>query len=84
MEAISLYTGAGGLDLGVEAAGFEIAVAVKMDADSVRTLEANRDWTVIPRDIHKVSSRESLSQIRSFSRASAAAEDSGYSATTRP
>ena len=30
-KALSLYTGAGGLDLGFEAAGFETAVAVEID-----------------------------------------------------
>ena len=37
---ISLYTGAGGLDYGFEAAGFETAVALEMDRDCVRTLPA--------------------------------------------
>ena len=49
---ISLYTGAGGLDLGFEAAGFETRVALEMDADAVRTLRHNRDWPLIPEDIH--------------------------------
>lgn len=57
---ISLYTGAGGLDLGFEAAGFETAVAVEMDPEAVETLRANRDWPVIDRDIHEVSSAELL------------------------
>lgn len=52
MKVISLYTGAGGLDLGLEAAGFETAVAVEMDDDAVRTLRHNRDWNVIHADIH--------------------------------
>jgi len=60
LNFISLYTGSGGLDLGLEAAGFITRVAVEMDADSARTLRSNRDWPVIERDIHTVSSRELL------------------------
>jgi DNA (cytosine-5)-methyltransferase 1 len=59
-KVISLFTGAGGLDLGFEAAGFEVAAAVEMDAEAVTTLRKNRDWTVIDRDIHTVTSKEML------------------------
>ena len=57
---VSLYTGAGGLDLGLEAAGFETRVAVEQDADCVATVKANRDWPVIEKDIHDVSSEDIL------------------------
>ena len=59
-KVISLFTGAGGLDLGLEAAGFETSVAVEMDADAVKTLRHNREWPVIDRDIHSVPTRELL------------------------
>lgn len=59
-KIISLFTGAGGLDLGLEAAGFETAVAVEMDADAVKTLRHNREWPVIDRDIHSVPTSEIL------------------------
>jgi DNA (cytosine-5)-methyltransferase 1 len=59
---ISLYTGAGGLDLGFEAAGFEVAVAVELDAQAVATLRRNRGWAVIEGDIHEVSSRQLLAE----------------------
>jgi DNA (cytosine-5)-methyltransferase 1 len=59
-KVISLFTGAGGLDLGFEEAGFEVAAAVEIDAEAVTTLRKNRDWTVIDRDIHTVTSKEVL------------------------
>lgn len=58
---ISLYSGIGGLDFGFEAAGFETSVAVEFDSVACRTLRLNRpNWTVIERDIHKVTSEEIL------------------------
>jgi DNA (cytosine-5)-methyltransferase 1 len=43
MRAISLFTGAGGLDLGCERAGFATVAAVEVDGVARRTLLANRD-----------------------------------------
>ena len=60
LKAISLFTGVGGLDFGFEAAGFDTAVAVEMDAVCCRTLRLNRRWPVIERDIHEVTSTELL------------------------
>lgn len=58
---ISLFSGAGGLDYGFEAAGFETRVAVEMNADACATLAANRpDWRVIQSDIMAVSSESIL------------------------
>lgn len=42
LTVISLFTGAYGLDLGFELAGFEVTVALDMSEDSYRNLKANR------------------------------------------
>ena len=39
---LSLFTGAGGLDLGLEAAGFKPVLCVEVDEDSRATLKQNR------------------------------------------
>ncbi len=44
--------------MGMEAAGFETAVAVEMDKWACQTLRANRDWPLFEKDIHDVSSIE--------------------------
>ncbi len=40
-SAISLFSGAGGLDLGIEAAGFQTLAAVEWDEDAADTMEKN-------------------------------------------
>jgi DNA (cytosine-5)-methyltransferase 1 len=60
MKLISLFTGAGGLDFGFEAAGYDTAVALEMDRACCRTLRANRRWPVIEANIHDVTTAELL------------------------
>ena len=61
---ISLFTGAGGLDLGFHAAGLSTAVAVEMDHDCCETLRANAQrgysWEVIEDRVENVSSEKIL------------------------
>lgn len=62
LKVISLFSGAGGLDIGFENAGFSIAVAVEIDPACCDTLRTNRpDVPVINKDITSVSSEEILS-----------------------
>ena len=60
MNAISLFSGAMGLDLGIERAGFHIRVCVEMDKWAVETIRANTDIPVIDRDINTVTTDEIL------------------------
>jgi len=61
--AISLFSGAGGLDLGVEAAGYQVRAAVEHDLDAATTMGKNfpgLSGPVIRADILDVSTSEIL------------------------
>jgi DNA (cytosine-5)-methyltransferase 1 len=59
-KVVSLFSGAGGLDYGFEAAGFQTVFANDSDHDSCETIRLNRKWPVVERSIFDVSTREIL------------------------
>jgi DNA (cytosine-5)-methyltransferase 1 len=59
-KVISLFSGAGGIDYGLEAAGFETAVALEIDRDCCETMRQSRGWPVIERNIFDVPTEELL------------------------
>ena len=61
--SVSLFTGAFGLDLGLEKAGFEIKACVEKDVNCVKTILANRPFLrdrIINDDINKVTAAKIL------------------------
>jgi DNA (cytosine-5)-methyltransferase 1 len=70
MRVLSLFTGAGGLDLGLEVAGFRIAGCVESDEDARETVRVNRpDWPLLdhpgdcPGDILRIDAAEALTRL---------------------
>lgn len=57
---LSLYSGAGGLDFGLEAAGFRTGSTVEMDHDCCETLRSNRKWPVFEQSIFDVTTEQML------------------------
>ena len=61
--SISLFSGAGGLDIGMEQAGFHTVSVIEKDRDATKTLALNRphlNKSAVPREIEKVSSQDLL------------------------
>ena len=60
-KVISLFSGAGGLDIGFESAGFEVAVAVEVDPSCCDTLRTNKpNMAIINKSIVDVTGQEVL------------------------
>ena len=65
MKLLSLFCGAGGLDLGFKKAGFDVVVANEFDPSIWPTFRANHPETkLIEGDIRKVSEDEVPASIR--------------------
>lgn len=64
LKLVSLFSGAGGLDLGLEAAGFKVRLCVENDYYCQLTLKKNRPaWKVAePSDVFKITPRKILRQ----------------------
>ncbi|CAN5406857.1 DNA (cytosine-5-)-methyltransferase [soil metagenome] len=55
MRSIELFSGAGGLALGIEAAGFDHVALIERDAHACSTLRTNRPaWNVIADDVCRI------------------------------
>jgi DNA (cytosine-5)-methyltransferase 1 len=64
LTVLSLFTGAGGFDLGLETAGFEPVLCVESDEECRLTLARNRpNWQLSnPGDLHQLTPRQLLKQ----------------------
>ena len=58
MKVVSFFSGAGGLDLGFEQAGFEIIYANEFDKAIWETYEKNHKAFLDKRDIREIKSEE--------------------------
>jgi DNA (cytosine-5)-methyltransferase 1 len=57
---VSLFSGAGGLDFGFEAAGFKTRVALEKNPICCETLRKNTEWSIIEKAIENVQTNELL------------------------
>ncbi|HAA30215.1 MAG TPA: DNA (cytosine-5-)-methyltransferase [Cyanobacteria bacterium UBA8553] len=63
--SLSLFTGAFGLDIGLEQAGFSTVSVVEKDLDATKTIAINRPYlyqSAVPRNIEQVSAKELLEE----------------------
>jgi DNA (cytosine-5)-methyltransferase 1 len=58
-NSVEVFSGCGGLTLGMKKAGFKTKVAVELDEDAIKAFKLNHKKTVvIPKDIKEVKSSE--------------------------
>jgi len=67
--ALSLFSGAGGMDIGIMKAGFSVIACIELDPHCCETLRAaaareGRDTKVIENDIRQVDPKELMSQLK--------------------
>lgn len=60
---LGLFSGAGGLELGFEQAGFRVLGAVELEPIRCRTLRKNTHWNVIQSDIRALTAGKVLAEI---------------------
>src|SRR5699024_3652894 len=59
VNAISFFAGAGGLDMGMHSAGFDIKLSVEIESVFCETLKSNHpNWNVYQADIMKLDSKD--------------------------
>lgn len=64
LSAIDLFSGCGGLTVGLKQAGFRVLAAIEIDRKAQETYAANhRDVSLIRQDIRKVSGKELLKKL---------------------
>lgn len=57
LSAVSLFSGAGGMDVGIKAAGFEVGFANDIDSDACQTYRLNHGAAIVEGDIRDHSAR---------------------------
>lgn len=64
LTVFSLFSGAGGLDVGLQRAGFRVKLCVEIDEIARATLKKNHpDWPLAePGDVHRLSPKQALKQ----------------------
>lgn len=65
IKAISLFSGAGGLDIGSTMAGVEVMFSTDFDSDCIKTLKKNKKWNkgkIVEGDLFSIKSSEIMNQ----------------------
>lgn len=64
LTAVDLFSGAGGLTLGLKRAGFVVVAAVEVDPEVAKTYAANHPSTkLLVKDVRQVTGREILASV---------------------